>query len=152
MEKDRIEREVLIEAPIDHVWDMLTKAEHLGTWFADDGAEVDLREGGAIELRWKEYGATRARIERIEPKRTLAFRWAPYKDPGGIEPEAGNSTRVEFTLDGDADRTVLKVVETGFASLDTDPEQRLRNFEGNTEGWERELGELVDYARAKLPA
>lgn len=152
MENDRIEREVLIEAPVDHVWDMLTKAEHLGAWFADEGAEVDLREGGAIDLRWQEYGKTRARIELIEPKTAFAFRWAPYKDPGGHEPEAGNSTRVEFTLDGDENRTLVKVVETGFASLDTDPEQRLRNFEGNTEGWQRELAELADYARAMLPA
>lgn len=111
-----------------------------------------MREGGAIDLRWKEHGSTRARIERVEPMTTLVFRWAPFKDPGGVEPEAGNSTRVEFTLDGDADRTRVKVVETGFAALDTAPEQRLRNFEGNTEGWEFELGELVDYAKAKLPA
>ena len=46
MTEDRIERDVLIDAPVKRVWALITEAEHLGTWFGDAGADIDLREGG----------------------------------------------------------------------------------------------------------
>jgi uncharacterized protein YndB with AHSA1/START domain len=146
MTEDRIERDVVIDAPVERVWALITQAEHLGTWFGDAGAEIDLREGGELELRWAEHGATRGRIERVDEPTAFAFRWAPFKDPGGAEPVNGNSTLVEFTLAAEGDGTRLRVVETGFAGLNTSPEQQAKNHEGNTEGWSFELGELAEYA------
>ena len=98
MTEDRIEREVVIDAPVERVWALITQAEHLGTWFGDAGAEIDLREGGELELRWEEHGTSRGRIERVDEPTAFSFRWAPFKDPGGVEPADGNSTLVEFTL------------------------------------------------------
>ena len=43
MTEDRIERDVLIDAPVERVWALITQAEHLGTWFGDAGADIDLR-------------------------------------------------------------------------------------------------------------
>jgi uncharacterized protein YndB with AHSA1/START domain len=143
---DSIEREVVIDAPVDRVWELVTRAEHLGRWFGDAGADVDLRPGGAMELRWSEHGASRGLVEAVEPPRLFAFRWAPFKDPGGAEPSDDNSTRVEFTLSEEGDGTRLRVVESGFDALATSEEQRRRNHEGNTEGWRLELGELQTYA------
>jgi uncharacterized protein YndB with AHSA1/START domain len=143
---DSIEREVVIDAPVDRVWELVTEAEHLGRWFGDSGAEVDLRPGGALELRWSEHGASRGRVEAVEPPRLFAFRWAPFKDPSGLDPTDDNSTRVEFTLIEQGESTRLRVVESGFESLATSDEQRQKNLEGNTEGWRIELGELQDYA------
>jgi uncharacterized protein YndB with AHSA1/START domain len=146
MTEDRIERDVLIDAPVERVWALITQAEHLGKWFGDAGAEIDLREGGELELRWEEHGTSRGRIERVDEPTAFAFRWAPFKDPGGVESVDGNSTLVEFTLVPDGDGTRLRVVETGFASLGTSPDQQAKNFESNSEGWSFELGELADYA------
>ncbi len=143
---DKIEREVVIEAPVDRVWQLVTEAEHLGRWFGDAGAEVDLRPGGAMELRWAEHGTARGRIEAVEAPRLFAFRWAPFKDPAGIDPSEGNSTRVEFTLIDEGPSTRLRVIESGFETLATADEQRRKNFDGNTRGWEIELGDLQDYA------
>jgi uncharacterized protein YndB with AHSA1/START domain len=143
---DSIEREVVIDAPVDRVWQLVTEAEHLGRWFGDAGAEVDLRPGGALELRWSEHGTSRGIVEAVQAPRRFAFRWAPFKDPGGLEPTDVNSTRVEFTLSEQGEATRLRVVESGFASLATSEEQRRRNHEGNTEGWRLELGELQRYA------
>jgi uncharacterized protein YndB with AHSA1/START domain len=142
---DSIEREVVIEAPVERVWELVTKAEHLGRWFGDAGAEVDLRPGGALELRWTKDQA-RGRVEAVEPPRLFAFRWAPFEDPGGAQPTDDNSTRVEFTLSEEGDGTRLRVVESGFDALATSEEQRRSNLEGNTDGWRQELGELQDYA------
>jgi uncharacterized protein YndB with AHSA1/START domain len=146
MNADKIEREVVIDAPVSRVWSLITEAEHLGTWFADSGAEIDLVSGGRLELRWAEHGTSRGVIEQVEPERRLSFRWAPFKDPGGAEPTEGNATLVEFTLESQGEGTRLSVVESGFAGLDTSPEQRSRNLYGNTEGWRHELGELVEHA------
>ena len=143
---DHIERETLIAAPAERVWSLLTEAEHLGSWFGDAGAEIDLREGGSLVLRWTEHGTSHGRVVAVEPHERFAFRWAPFKDPGGEEPIEGNSTLVEFTLHREGDATRLRVVESGFASLATSEEQRADNHAGNTRGWAHEIGELRDYA------
>jgi uncharacterized protein YndB with AHSA1/START domain len=143
---DRIEREVVIEAPQERVWELLTEAEHLGTWFGDAGAEIDLRVGGSLVMHWKEHGTTHARIERIEEPSRFAFRWAPFKDPGGTEPIEGNSTQVDFTLAAEGGATRVRVVESGFDTLACPPEQRERNLAGNTDGWAFELGQLAEHA------
>jgi uncharacterized protein YndB with AHSA1/START domain len=147
MTPDQIERETTIEAPVERVWELLTQAEHVGRWFGDAGAEIDLRPGGAMVMHWREFGSSHGRIETVEPHRRFVYRWAPFKDPGGEEPAEGNSTRVEFTLTPEGDGTRLRVVESGFAALATTDEQRAANVQGNTDGWAQELGELADYAR-----
>src|SRR5918997_3765919 len=139
MVPDQIERETVISAPVERVWALITEAEHLGRWFGDSGAEIDLRPGGAMVLRWTEYGATRGRVVAVEPHNRFSYRWAPFKDPSGDEPVEGNSTLVEFTLAPDGNGTRLRVVESGFAALATSEEQRARNLESNTEGWAAEL-------------
>ena len=55
MVPDRIESEVLIEAPVDVVWSIVTEAEHVGKWFSDS-AEIELEPGGKAVLTWDEYG------------------------------------------------------------------------------------------------
>src|SRR5918997_1225404 len=151
MVPDRIERETVIHAPVERVWELITEAEHLGRWFGDAGAEIDLRPGGALVLRWSDSGANHGRVVAVEPRTRFAYRWAPFKDPGGEEPVEGNSTLVEFTLTPEGDGTRLRVVESGFASLATSDEQRAKNHDGNTGGWRAELDELRDYA-AKVAA
>ena len=146
MVHDEIERETFIAAPVERVWALITEAEHLGHWFGDAGAEIDLRPGGAIALRWDEHGTSRGRVVKVEPHARFSYRWAPFKDPGGDEPIEGNSTLVEFTLQPEGDGTRLRVVESGFASLATTDAQRAENHKGNSAGWEYETNELREYA------
>ena len=115
---------------------MITEAEHLGRWFGDAGADVDLRPGGGLVVRWTEHGVSRARVVAVDPPTGFSYRWAPFKDPGGDEPVEGNSTLVEFTLAPEGDGTRLRVVESGFSSLATSAEQRARNHASNTRGWD----------------
>ena len=110
MVPDQIERETVIKAPVERVWELITEPEHLGRWFGDAGAEIDLRPGGAMVLRWTEYGTSRGRVVAVEPHTRFSYRWAPFKDPGGEEPIEGNSTLVEFTLQAEGDATRLRVV------------------------------------------
>ena len=146
MAPDQIERETTIAAPVERVWSLLTEAEHIGAWFGDAGAEIDLRPGGAVVLRWAEHGTVHGEVVTVEPPRRFAYRWAASTTQGDAELVPGNSTLVEFTLDSDGDSTRLRVVESGFAALDVSDEERARKVAGNTEGWQSELGDLREYA------
>ena len=146
MISDQIERETVIKASIERVWELITEPEHVGRWFGDAGAEIDLRPGGDMVIRWAEHGTNHARVVAVEPYTRFSYRWAPFKNPGGLEPVEGNSTLVEFTLATDGDGTRLRVVESGFASLATSEEQRAQNHASNTRGWRSELDELSEYA------
>src|SRR5690349_22705148 len=112
MVPEQIERETVIAAPVERVWALLTEAEHLGRWFADAGAEIDLRPGGAMALRFEGHGTVHGRVVEVEPPRRLAYRWGPLGDL-----TAENSTLVEFTLKPEGDGTRLRVVESGFDAL-----------------------------------
>ena len=69
----QIERETVIAAPVERVWALLTEAEHVGTWFCDAGAEIDLRPGGEMVMRWAEHGVGRARIVDLDPPRRFSI-------------------------------------------------------------------------------
>lgn len=142
---DNIEREIVISAPPERVWAVITQPEHVGIWFSDAGADIDLRPGGALALHWKEHGTARGRVETVEPPRTFAFRWVLVGDG---EPTEGNSTLVVFALSPEGDQTRLRVVESGFAGLDVPAEQQANHLAENTEGWRQELDELAEYLSA----
>jgi uncharacterized protein YndB with AHSA1/START domain len=139
---DRIEQEILIAAPPEVVWELVTDPEHVGAWFGD-AAEIDLRPGGDAALTWEGHGTFLARLERVEPPRFFSFRWARPKD---TPPAEGNSTLVEFSLSAEGDGTRLRVVESGFAALAVPEDEKAQRFADNTEGWNIELGHLRDYA------
>jgi uncharacterized protein YndB with AHSA1/START domain len=142
---DRIERDVLIAAPVERVWELITRPEHVGRWFGDAGAEIDLRPGGALSLSWREYGTFYGRVEAVEPPHRFTFRWLSAIE-SREEPTPANSTLTEFTLAAEGDGTRVAVVESGFDALDVDVAERTAAFASHTEGWAAELGELVTYA------
>jgi uncharacterized protein YndB with AHSA1/START domain len=142
MVPEQIEREILIEAPLEVVWAIVTEPEHVGAWFSDS-AQIDLRPGGEATLTWERYGSVRAVVEKVEPPHLFSFRWAR---PVGAEPGKGNSTLVEFSLSAEGESTRLRVVESGFPKLEQSEEEKAKYAEENTQGWELELGELGEYA------
>ena len=146
MTSDQIERETVIAAPVERVWALLTEAEHLGRWFGDTGAEIDLRPGGAFSLSWEQHGTVRGRVVDVEPNQRFSYRWITIGDREHAEPVEGNSTLVEFTLHAEGDGTRLRVVESGFASLDAEAAQQSERYEDNRRGWGIKLGDLREYA------
>jgi uncharacterized protein YndB with AHSA1/START domain len=140
---DRIERTVELAHPPEKVWAALTTAEGLGTWFGTAGAQIDLRPGGAASMRWEdEEFIADMRVERVEEPVVFGYTWHIY----GLPEEDPRRTYVEFTLEPSGAGTRLTVVESGFAQLPEDV--YLKAFDGNTEGWAKELGELADYLDA----
>lgn len=147
MSEDRIERETLIEAPVDRVWSLVAQP---GFWVADKASlpGTVAREGESLVAKHSEYGDFPVRVEKVEPPTYLAYRWASAFP--GAEPREGNSTLVEFTLTPEGERTRLRVVESGFAALAGSEEVRGRSLKDNTQGWPLELDALKK--RAEQPA
>ena len=138
---DRIERTLELAHPPARVWAALTTAEGLGTWFGN-AATIDLRPGGAAQLSWTTGDKATLRIERVEEPLVFGFTWGI----NGLPDDDPRRTYVELTLEPTGTGTRLTVVESGFAQL---PEGvHGKAFDGNTEGWASELGELVEYLDA----
>ena len=145
MNTDTIEREVAIEAPVDRVWSLITEAEHLGTWFGDAGAEIDLRPGGALEVHWDGHTLI-GTVDAVEPTSRFAFRWHQLDTPAGAELTEQNSTLVEFSLTSDGDTTHVRVVESGFGSLSLPVKEQAEMRAGHAGGWPNELADLKTHA------
>ena len=141
MVPQRIEREILIDAPVQVVWAVVTEPEHISGWFSD-AVELDLRPGGRALLHWDGHGSFHGRVERVEPPHFFSFRWVVQD---GQEMSDGNSTLVEFRLTAEGDSTRLTVVESGVRDLAGPAEDNQAHFDGHRRGWELELGQLVDY-------
>jgi uncharacterized protein YndB with AHSA1/START domain len=139
MSEDRIERDTLIDAPLDRVWSLVAQP---GFWVADEAslAGTVAREGESMVARNAEYGDFPVRVEKVEPPTYLAYRWASAFP--GEELSAGNSTLVEFTLTTEGDKTRLRVVESGFAALAGNEELRERALKDNAGGWPQVLDAL----------
>ena len=146
MVPERIEREILIEAPPEVVWAVITEPEHVGRWFSDSAA-IDLRPGGELTLTWDEHGAVYWRVETVDPPNFVSYHWlrGEHDRPGGSELPAGSSTLVEFSLHAEGEGTRLHVVESGFAQLAGSDEENAKEAEEHRRGWELELDELRAY-------
>jgi uncharacterized protein YndB with AHSA1/START domain len=138
---ERIERTIELAHPPAKVWSALTTAEGLGAWFGNQ-ATIDLRPGGAARMTWTSGDKAEMRIERVEEPSVFGFTWHIY----GLPDDDPRRTYVEFTLEPVGAGTRLTVVESGFAQLPDDMHSKA--FDGNTQGWAHELGELVNYLDA----
>jgi uncharacterized protein YndB with AHSA1/START domain len=138
---DAIEREITIDAPVERVWELITTAEHVGRWFGDAGAEIDLRPGGALSVHWQDHGTVDGVVERVEPTTFFSYRWR-QRDAG--------STLVEFTLTDTGGGTRVHVRESGWEALSVEPETRKAWYDDHVGGWGIELGHLDEHARARV--
>jgi uncharacterized protein YndB with AHSA1/START domain len=77
-----VTREVVVEAPLDEVWDALTDPDQLEEWFSEDGEERELV------------------LEEVETGRRVAYTWEEGSVAIELE-EVGDGTRVVVTETGE---------------------------------------------------
>jgi uncharacterized protein YndB with AHSA1/START domain len=151
---DNIEREIVIDASPEVVWGVITQPEQISRWLSDD-AEVDGRPGADGTLTWKPGGRgahkdldsiVPIRVVDAEPFRRFSFRW---NHPEGAGADEGNSALVEFSLVAEADGTRLRVVESGIDAVARDEASKTRYVEEHERGWDKHLGELLDYVASR---
>lgn len=155
---DRIEKQVVLQAPLPRVWRAVSHAAEFGRWFgmAIDGefvpgttvqarmvpTEVDAEV--AAQQKAYEGMAFQLFVQQVEPMRRLSFRWHPYPvDPA--EGSAAPTTLVAFELEEVDGGTRLTVSESGFDRIPL--ERRARAFADNEGGWEIQTRLIALYLR-----
>lgn len=142
MVQDAIEREIFIRAGIDHVWSLVSSA---GFWVGDDlHFEAEAQEGETVTIDTAQYGRFPVWVDRLEPPRYAAYRWASAF-PGADLTET-NSTLVEFTLVEQDGGVMVRLRESGFATMTGAPDFRNPRREDNVGGWAAQLDRLRDVA------
>ena len=134
----QIEREVVIDAPVEVVWRTITEPEHIRQWFADR-VELELEPGGRGLMGFEDRALPLV-VEAVEPPTRFSFRW---NHPAGEEPATGNSTLVEFRLVGEGERTRLRVVESGLELLAWPVGDKERFADEHRGGWAMYMDRLA---------
>jgi uncharacterized protein YndB with AHSA1/START domain len=158
METDRIEKQILLKAPIARVWRALADADEFGTWFGMKfdapfapgavvpGAIVPTKVNAEVAALQKPYEGTRFDITIVEmvPEQLFSYRW----HPGPPEPSGDYSglptTLVEFKLKEVEGGVLVTLTESGFDKLP--PERRAVAFQANEGGWTMAVKLLETYA------
>jgi len=139
MEELAIERDILVEAPADVVWRVVTEPEQMSQWFADR-VDLVIEPGAHGYLGFGDQGGPVV-VTAVEPPARFAFRW---NYPPGEEPTAGNSQLVEFTLTPEGpERTRLRVTESGHERRDWPVAEQQRYADEHREGWGDFLGQAA---------
>jgi uncharacterized protein YndB with AHSA1/START domain len=144
----RIEREVVIGAPVDVVWRTITEPDQITQWFADR-VELQLEPGGHGFMGFDEHGGGPIVVEVVDPPVRFSFRW---NHPAGAEPVPGNSVLVEFVLTAiEPESTHLRVIESGHELLAWTDSEKQRYAKEHNGGWADYLGRLAGlYARGRM--
>ena len=163
MNTDRIEKRIVLRAPLERVWRAISDAGQFGSWFgvAFDGPFVaGARLTGKIvpttvdaevAKQQKPYAgmAFEFFVERIEPMRTIEFRWHPFAVEPGVDYSGEPTTRIVFELQPVSDGVLLTVTESGFDQIPL--ARRAKAFAANDGGWAMQM-KLIENYLANTPA
>ncbi len=146
MTTDRIQKQILLHAPLHRVWRALTDSTEFGAWFGVKfdgpfqrgfmrGVIVPTTMDPEVAKAQKPYEgkAFEITVEQMEPERLFSFRWHPYAVESGVDYSTEPTTLVSFTLEKVADGVLLTVSESGFDQIPL--ARRAKAFQANEQGW-----------------
>jgi uncharacterized protein YndB with AHSA1/START domain len=147
---DRIERKILLKAPLARAWRALSDAAEFGNWFGVDFKGKSFVEGeavkGHITYPGYEHLVMEVFIERVIPQRLLSWRWHPAAIDAGVDYSQEPTTLVVFELTKSDGGVQLSVVESG---LDNIPlARRATVFRLNTTGWDEQMQNIEKHVAA----
>ena len=164
---NRIEKKVVLRAPVSRVWRAIADAREFGRWFGftlegdfapgkrmqgtfngqlDEDSIVEYQKSLGIppsKIRLPPQSAVFCTVERMEPERYFSFRWIPYGIDAEADPDDEPTTLVEFRLEAVAEGTLLTIVESGFDRVPA--HRRERAFRMNEGGWATQTENLQKY-------
>ncbi|MGV0834954.1 SRPBCC family protein [Mycolicibacterium thermoresistibile] len=162
MSSDRIEKSVVLRAPLDRVWRAISDAEQFGQWFgmrfdgpfvagtSVNGVVTPTTMDDTVAAMQQQYSglADTWDIVAVEAPQRLAFRWHPFGPESGVDMGSEPTTLVEFTLTETAEGVLLRIVESGFDAI---PAHRRKSaFDANSEGWAAQVRLIGNYLAASL--
>lgn len=148
---DRIEKTVILQAPVSRVWRALTDYREFGEWFRVklDGPFIAGQVArGHITYPGYEHVVWEATVRAIEPERLFSFTWHPYAVDSKTDYSHEPPTLVEFRLAPKDGGTILTLIESGFDNVPA--HRRAEAFRMNEGGWTEQMANIarhVDGAR-----
>lgn len=132
-------KSIVIKAPIQTVWDMLTKREKIALWFHP--SKGDLQLGEMFELYGRDDPEQENRIcwgtvHQMDPHHTLVYDFT-------IRPMNGVITTVSWHLGQVMGGTQLTMVHSGLEQLGNEALDLFAALDG---GWDKHLSALRDGA------
>ena len=154
---DRIEKTVLLRAPLERVWRAVSDAAEFGAWFGvafdqpfAQGAHMVGRivptkaDPEVAKLQEPHKGAKfEVTIERIEPRRLFSFRWHPFAVDPAFDYSTEPTTLVVFELREVPEGTQLTITESGFDRIPL--QRRAEAFTANEGGWTHQVRLIGKY-------
>ena len=162
MSTDRIEKTILLRAPLKRVWRALSDSTEFGNWFGmrfnapfAPGATMPAvivpttvnQEVAKIQKPYEGI-SFEIKIEQMQPERLFSFRWHPGAVEPGIDYASEPTTLVVFTLEQAPDGVQLTVTESGFDQIPL--ARRAKAFSANEGGWTLVI-KLIEEYLAKNP-
>lgn len=142
-----IEREILVDAAPEIVFEVVSSPDHLTQWWSDE-AEIEPTAGAAGRIVFHRSAPDEPLVVPItvveaQPPRRFSFRWdfAP-----GMVPAPGNSMLVTFDLEPSGTGTLLRMTETGFRERGWEAAVLEEAYREHVEGWNHFIPRLADYA------
>ncbi len=135
----QIEREIMIEAPVEVVWRTVTEPNQITLWFAPE-VELEAEPGARGYIGFGDDEGGPVLVEAVEPPTRFSFWW---NHPTGAELEPGNAVLVEFTLVSEGAAHPAHVTESGLDPLAWPDAEKQRYADGHNEGWDKFLGRLA---------
>jgi uncharacterized protein YndB with AHSA1/START domain len=157
MDTDRIEKQVLLHAPLKRVWRAISDSTEFGTWFGMRfegcftpgavmrGVIVPTTVNADVAQAQKVYEGLPFEIviEQMEQEKLFSFRWNPGAVEPGFDYSAEPKTLVAFAIEEVADGVLLTVTESGFDRIPL--ERRAKAFAGNEQGWGKVVNLIAEY-------
>jgi len=154
---DRIEKQVLLRAPLERVWRAVSDAGEFGSWFGVEfngsfapgaritGKIVPTKADPEVAESQKPYEGTAFEftVDRMEPERLFSFRWHPFAVDPNVDYSSEQPTLVVFELKKVATGTLLTVTESGFDGVPL--ARRAKAFAMNEGGWTAQMMLIEKY-------
>jgi uncharacterized protein YndB with AHSA1/START domain len=126
---------VTINAPIDKVWEALTRPELIKKYFFNTDTETDWKVGSPIRFsgtyEGKEYH-DKGTVLAIEQNKLIQYKY--WSSMSGIEDKPENYVTISYRLSGDNKKTKLEITQENI------PDEKTKKH--SEENWQMVLGNL----------
>ncbi|MCW8108150.1 SRPBCC family protein [Alteromonas ponticola] len=141
--QQNIRQEIMVNAPIEKVYQAISDPEQITHWFPDT-VEGRFAVGEQPILGFGEHGKCQIYVVDVKAPEYFAFRWVPGSECYVGDVLSVPTTLVEFRLERVSEETCkVTLLESGFSDLPSDMiDDALKQ---NTNGWNFMLERLGKY-------
>lgn len=150
MEKRIVKNELLIDAPIQKVWDVLTLPEYTKQYMFGCETVSGWKAGDDLLWRGDYQGQQTVFVSgKVLEIRTPSLLVYSVIDPNAAYPKTPeNHLRVTYTLNEENGRVKLTVTQDGFENA-AEGEKRYKDVYNNGDGWNPVLEQIKKVAEGK---